>query len=272
MKMKKNMIQETLCCKADLHEYLKSVCLLLADYASNMLSAGATSHIIEDSIRKIAKAYDVETELSILPRRVLVVVYSDGHNHSYTTVGKTIRWGINLAVICALSRLAGKLEQERVSVAEAAEKMEAASAVGSSSRWFTLLSVACANASFCKLFGGDFAAMAIVFFATLDGFYIKQRLLGWRVDGRIVVFVSSLFASIIGASGIIFQIGDTPDIALGTSVLFLVPGIPFINAMSDMLHGHHLCAMSRLTEAVIATVCLSLGLCAALQLTRIGWS
>lgn len=59
--------------------------------------------------------------------------------------------------------------------------------------------------------------------------------------------------------------------ALGTSVLFLVPGIPYINSLTDILTGHSLNGVSRLIEAVVTTVCLSLGLCTAMVLAQISY-
>jgi uncharacterized membrane protein YjjP (DUF1212 family) len=53
---------------------------------------------------------------------------------------------------------------------------------------------------------------------------------------------------------------------MATSVLYLVPGIPYINSVSDMLDGHYLCAFGRLMNAVILTCCLSAGLCGGLLL------
>ena len=57
-----------------------------------------------------------------------------------------------------------------------------------------------------------------------------------------------------------FHCTDTPDIALGTSVLYLVPGIPYINSVSDLIHGHLLCCISRFIEASVLTACLGIGL------------
>ena len=38
--------------------------------------------------------------------------------------------------------------------------------------------------------------------------------------------------------GFLFHIGSTPDVAIATSVLYLVPGIVFLNAFNDMIDGH----------------------------------
>ncbi|MDE6344424.1 MAG: threonine/serine exporter family protein, partial [Muribaculaceae bacterium] len=61
-----------------------------------------------------------------------------------------------------------------------------------------------------------------------------------------------------------------PSIALGTSVLYLVPGIPFLNSFSDMIYRHYFCAFCRFTDAVVLTCCLSIGLCAGMMLMNVG--
>ena len=46
--------------------------------------------------------------------------------------------------------------------------------------------------------------------------------------------------------------GWTPDIAIGTSVLFLIPGVPLINGIIDILEGHTVTGTSRLIQATAA--------------------
>ncbi|WP_245832406.1 threonine/serine exporter family protein [Massilibacteroides vaginae] len=87
-----------------------------------------------------------------------------------------------------------------------------------------------ANASFTRLFGGDSISMLIVFIATLVGYRIKQIMLENRMDIRLIFFCSAFFPSVIAASGHLFSLGETPQITLGTSVLYLIPGIPYINS------------------------------------------
>lgn len=127
-----------------------------------------------------------------------------------------------------------------------------------------------ANASFCRLFGGDFMAMLVVWIATLAGYFLKILLLGRGVDVRVMAIVCAFVSAVLGTTDQLFGLGSTPDIALGTSVLYLVPGIPFINSFSDLLYRHYLCCFSRFMDAVVLTCCLSLGLCAAMLLMNVG--
>ena len=87
-----------------------------------------------------------------------------------------------------------------------------------------------------------------------------------KIDLRITTIASAFLASVVGASGYLFGISNTPELALGTSVLFLIPGIPYINAGSDLFTNHYLCAVSRFIQAVILTICLTLGLCGGMFL------
>ena len=67
------------------------------------------------------------------------------------------------------------------------------------------------------------------------------------------------------------RLGTTPEIALGTSVLYLIPGVPYINAISDIIGRHYLCALSRFMDACVLTCCLSAGLCIGMFILGLNW-
>lgn len=262
------------------HQRLKTLCCFLSAYATAMLSAGATTSRIERCVNRIASRYGVGIDLSILPTRVLMSVWDVNHHHYYSIVGQTQSDGINLAVSTELSLLSHEIEEWRpteevpepvMPIALATAKMNGIIDTPRINHWAVIVLTSVANLSFCKLFGGDLSAMAIVFVATAVGFFYKEKMLSWHIDGKLVVLLSAMISAILGASGLIFGISTTPETALGTSVLWLVPGIRFINAVSDMLRGQYLVAQSRMSEALIITICLSMGLCLALLITKIQW-
>ena len=76
--------------------------------------------------------------------------------------------------------------------------------------------------------------------------------------------ICSFIASLIASAGFRFHLGTTPETALGTSVLFLIPGVPLINSIFDLLEGHVLVGISRAVNALILIVCIALGLSATL--------
>lgn len=131
---------------------------------------------------------------------------------------------------------------------------------------FVLFAVGLANASFCRLFGGDWAAVGIVFTATLVGFAARQKMQAHHVNHFLIWIISSFMASICASAALLFDC--TAEIAIATSPLFLVPGVPLINGVIDIVEGHILIGWSRLINAMLLVVCLAIGLSATLLIVK----
>ena len=84
-------------------------------------------------------------------------------------------------------------------------------------------------------------------------------------------FIISAFLSsfVVGAA---VQLGvptQTAHVAIGSSVLFLSPGVPLMNGVIDVLEGHVLAGISRLITATVSIVCITIGLSISLLLLGI---
>ena len=131
---------------------------------------------------------------------------------------------------------------------------------------FVLLTVGLANASFCRLFGGDWTAMSIVFTSTLVGFAAKQRMQAHGLNHFLTFIISSFLASLCASIALRFDC--TSETALATSVLFLVPGVPLINGVIDIVEGHILIGCSRLINALLLIICIAVGMSATLMMVK----
>ena len=131
---------------------------------------------------------------------------------------------------------------------------------------FVLITVGLANASFCKLFGGDLTACAIDFTSTLVGMAVKQRLLKHNVNHLLVFIAASFTASLCATAALRFDC--TSQFALATSPLFLIPGVPLINGIIDIVEGHVIVGCSRLINALMLIVCIAVGLAATLLIVK----
>ena len=249
---------------------LKEVSLFLADYAAWLLGSGATCIRLERNVSRMAEALGCEAVMTILPRHIHLTTYTVGRDESFTYITATWQMPISFDINTKLSSLSWKLADGRIDFKEARRKFETITGTPSERPQLVLLLASLANASFCRLFGGDWAAMAVVFMATFAGFYLKQLMCARKADIRLVFIVCAFVSSVLGAGAGLFHLGCTPEIAVGTSVLYLVPGIPFLNSFSDLLAGHYICSFSRLTHAVVLTCCLSIGLCAGLLTMNLG--
>lgn len=244
----------------------------LAEYASWLLGCGATCIRIEKNVYRMAEAFGLKANLLILPQHVQIAACcEDDATDMRTAVSEVARCGISFDINARLSRISWKVADGIYNYEDAKGHFRRAIAAKPTGRWEVLLLTSLANASFCRLFGGDAVAMLIVFISTMAGYRLKQLMLEHKRDVRLTFLCASFFSSAISAGGNIFGWGTTPEIALGTSVLYLIPGVPYINAVSDMMDKHYLCAFNRFMDAAILTACLSAGLCAGMLILGLRW-
>ena len=103
--------------------------------------------------------------------------------------------------------------------------------------------------------------------ATAAGFFLKQRMTAAHVN-HYIVFALSAFVASLCASACCCCPPPRPRWLLTTSVLFLVPGVPLINGVVDILEGHMLNGFARLANAALLIVCIAVGLSFTLMLVK----
>lgn len=249
----------------------REVAVFLAEYASWLLGCGATCIRIEKNVERIAETLGVELNIFIMPSYIQVAAWRGSAVHACVVVRKMQPCGISFDLNARLSRLSWEIADGKIEYAEALSQFWKITRTRPTEKWEVLMLASLANASFCRLFGGDAVAMLIVFVSTLAGYRLKQLMLEYKRDVRLTFLCASFFSAAISAGGHIFSWGETPEIALGTSVLYLIPGVPYINAVSDMMDKHYLCAFNRFVDAGILTACLSVGLCAGMLILGLRW-
>lgn len=248
----------------------RELCCFLAEYGARLLGCGAACIRLDRNISRIAEAYGMTAEMTIMPHHIHLTVKHTGDSEMFTAIATVPPVPISFNVNTRLSRLSWAIADGRICYAAAVESFREIISSDSQPAALVLTLVPIANASFCRLFGGDAAAMTIVALATLAGFWLKRLLTQRKSDVRVVVLLSSFVSAMIGAIAFAWPACTTPALAIGTSVLYLVPGIPFLNSFSDVLYRHYICAFGRLMDAVVLTACLSIGLCAAMLAMHVG--
>ena len=244
----------------------KLACLFVADYAAWLYGCGATCIRIEKNVNRIVKMWGLNLEMMIMPGSIHLTHFDTLTGQAQVYIKKTPHTGISFYKNTQLSKLSWGIADGQVSLEEAQQEFARITSAPFTNKWLVLMLTSLANLSFCRLFGGDLVAMIIVFIATFVGFRLKQILLEEHINDKLVFLICAFFSSVIGAAGYVFNLGTTPEVALGTCVLYLIPGIPYINSISDMIQGQYLVSFSRFMNAMMLTFCLSVGLAAGILL------
>jgi uncharacterized membrane protein YjjP (DUF1212 family) len=237
---------------------LKSIARFIAEYATCLLGSGVhISRVIRNS-KRMGEAFCLEVRLIAFHKSIVLTVCNIENDAIYTEVVNVPALPVSFEYNSELSSLSWEAYDKHLSLAELQEKYNQIRTKPKMSPRLILLLVGFGNASFCRLFGGDWKAVGIVFMATLVGFFIRQQMQRLGISHFMVFTVSAFISSMCASTSLLFE--STPEIAIATSVLYLIPGVPLINGVIDIVEGHILAGCSRLIEASLLVICVAVGL------------
>jgi len=176
--------------------------------------------------------------------------------------------GVNLAAVLRLRHFLSAKEGERLSPEIAKTELAGIRlAVHPRGPLLIALLVAFSCAAFCKLFGGDLAAMGATLVASFAGTLLRGAMSKRGFNAYLVTFVVALVASLLAGLACVNGWSQTPEQAIIASVLFLVPGVPLINAIEDIAHGYPVVGAGRLIHALALFISIALGLVISVHFT-----
>lgn len=248
------------------NESLVSIAKFIAEYSSHLMGCGVhTSRVIRNS-KRIGESFGVDVKISVFQKNIILSLFDRNTREAYSEVVDIQASSISFEHNSELSALSWEAYDMHLSLEELRRKYDRIISAPRMDPLFTLILVGLANASFCKLFGGDWCSVGIVFSATIVGFFLKQQMQHKKFNHYVTFIASAFVASLCASTALIFD--TTAEIALATSVLFLIPGVPLINGVIDIVEGYILTGCARLIDALLLVICIAVGLSFTLLLFK----
>jgi uncharacterized membrane protein YjjP (DUF1212 family) len=247
-------------------ERIKEVEEMLLDVGTLLMSSGASTGRVRTTVNRIAEALGYDVELLITSRSLMLTVTEENGTDYTSSVRRTPPHGVNFKIVSGISRMSWRIIDENLTVAQINGEINRLTSLPHYPRIVVLLLVALAGASFCRLFGGEGYELLVTFVATFFGLYTRQEAVKLRFNPYLAVVFASFSASLIAGLSVKIGIGDSPEHALATSVLFLIPGVPLINSLTDLIDGNTLNGIVRGVNGFIISFAIALGLMLAMQI------
>ena len=188
----------------------------------------------------------------------MTVKHADDYSIRRTYVRRIPALALNFRTISDLSSLSWEAYDHDLPLDELKKRYAVITTQPRMSRWVVLILVAFANAAFCRLFGGDWIAMGLVWMATLTGFFVRQELTVRKVNHMLIFMFVHLWLLWLRRSVCILM-GYHSGCRFRYECTFFNPGVPLINSILDILEGHVLIGFSRAINAAILIICIALG-------------
>ncbi|MBS1155568.1 MAG: hypothetical protein H6R07_1492 [Proteobacteria bacterium] len=180
---------------------------------------------------------------------------------------KAPHMGANFTMLTAVAQVVEAVEAGRIGAAEVRRQLEEiAQHPHFYPRWLIAATVGLSCGGFAALFGGDVAAIACTTLGSGVGMALRLFLHKRHYVPFMFALASSFTAMMV--TGLLLKLAhsQTPDAAMAASVLFLIPGVPFINGAADLFGTNYLNGMVRIMMGIIFVIGIAAGVSLALRI------
>ena len=231
-----------------------------------MLRNGAETYRVDDTIKRICSSRGF-THINIFMAPNTIIV-SDDRFDGYTFMKVIEGRSINLNKIDLLNDFSRKfVSQTDMSIEDAIEELENLEEKSPHTQNAINIWTAIGSSSFAVLVGGD---NALTFMLTLITSVMAMTTYNEvKKISNIPVFatlVSSIIIGLCGVGLVEIKILDTPKMLIVGSIMPLLPGVPFIKAIRDLVSGELMSGVGRAIDAGIIATAIAVGVGIAMNI------
>ncbi len=242
----------------------------LLDFSIALILAGTNSARVLRNVNRIAHVLGYNVYTVILPKTLIMTVEEEfGERREHLTYVRKLAEPVNnFKLLTLLRELSWEALNKSLSLEECKERFDNIIKLSSDRlRGLKLcLTVGVAGGALSQLFGGWYC-IPIVALSAFIGMALRIFLHHKKINPLFTQLFTAFVVSLIASLGSTYFDAE-PDVAVSTSVLFLIPGVALLNSVIDILDGHILAGFARFINAGLLIFALSLGLALTILVTK----
>ena len=230
------------------------------ELSRRMIVSGANLERVVLAIERVCHAYGLH-DLSVYLLSTYLSVSARDEQGNYIARQVSIPTVlIHLARLKHLNRLSYRVVAQTPDPDTLWELLEEASAAKDYHDWIILLGQLCAAACLCLIFGGGLRELLPVLLIMAE-MHLLARLMEKLSLDRIVCSVITMWAATVTAIGLMaLGISSNGTIILITVSMLMIPGIPLVNAVRNLLCGNEMNGILQIFKATTETLALAMGI------------
>ena len=239
---------------------------LVSQIGCRIAVGGAETYRVEESVNRILTAYGVESRVYSVPNSLIITILVPGQP-PMTQLCRMERKGTDLDAVEQYSNLGRRICAQTPDLETAmAWVQETETKRKQYKLWAVLLGYILVAWGFSVFFGGSWmdslCAIACGLLLGIAEHFMGKLKTNVFFQKIAAAFVMAVLAYSVSAFGVIPNVDST---VIGTLML-LVPGLLFTNAMRDIIFGDTNSGINRVVEALLIAVAVALGTAAAWNL------
>jgi uncharacterized membrane protein YjjP (DUF1212 family) len=232
-----------------------------------LLLNGADTEQVQQAVTRLAAAFGCDANL--MPNYETLLLTIVAGEHFRTKLGHHIpAMGVGMSALEAISHQVDEAERGQCGLAAVEAALDAVEhRPPTYGPWLVVAALGLTAASLSRLFGGDWLTFGVTGLAGAAGTWLRLQLVRRQSNPIFVPFAAACLGGVVGGLGARLGLSGTPALCLVAPGMILVPGVPLINSVQDLIRNHIIMGVSRLTFAGMVTVAIALGLFVATMVT-----
>ena len=208
-----------------------------------------------------------EEKLHIDVSYTMLMVNVSDEAHSFSKFQKCEKHGINMTAISAISKLSWRAIEQDYSLDEYEKELERISHTPRNYvPYLVAVGAGFACGGFCKLFGCDWMAFLLASISAFVGFRVRARFIEFGVNVYMSIAIAAFVSTCLAYASSFTGWSSTPYHPLLACALFIVPGVPLINFVDDMIDNYLLVGITRAANTVMMVGAMAFGIVLAIRL------
>ena len=239
---------------------LEPMAMVALDAGRMLMEAGASANGIDEIVAKFARGLGADRVDLRIGYASLAITIGIGQS-GITRMREVGHLGVNQRLDQELWHLAERVSRHELTTEQTrVELNQLTTRTPRHSAWVMALAVGLACAAFGRLLKVDWPGTGPVFLAAAVGQLVRRELLTRHANVFICASLVSFLSSLLGGLGAHWAGSEKIDMAMIASILLLVPGVPSVNALNDMLEGHPTLGSARAVTVAVILIFVATGL------------
>lgn len=233
-------------------------------------SAADTNRVVRNMKRVAAYLGLPDEKLHIDVSYTMLAVNLSDETRSFSKFQKCEKHGINMTALSEISKLSWRAIEQDFTLDQYENELEN---IRKRPRNYTPLVVAICAAfacgGFCKLFGCDWIAFFLASFCAFVGFRVRAYCNSFGINMYMSIAIAAGISTCLAYVTSFTGWSSTPNHPLLACALFIVPGVPLINFVDDMIDNYVMVGINRAANTVMMMGAMAFGIVLAIKLLAI---
>lgn len=234
-------------------------------------SAADTNRVMRNMKRTAAFLGLPEEHLHIYVTYNMLMVNLSDAEHSFSKFQRCDKHGINMTTISLVSELSWKAIREDYSIERYEEELEKIkNRPRNYTPWQVAIGTGFACGGFCIQFGCDWMAFLYASLAACLGMRLRGKLVEMGMNAYMSIATAAFVSTILAWASMFLPSTwtTTPLHPLLACALFIVPGVPLINFVDDMLDNYIQVGLTRAINTFLMLAAMAFGIAFFLKVSN----